>query len=125
MEAWYTHQLDYWTPENQDAFYPAISNTGQSNKTQNFLPQTKYLLNMAYCRVKNITLGYSFPEKWMRKAKLSKLRLYVSLENLFEFDHLGDIPIDPETQTTTGDGGYIGRSYPYSRSTSFGMQLTF
>ena len=125
MEAWYTHQLDYWTPDNPDAFYPAISNTGQSNNTQNFLRQTKYLLNMAYCRVKNISLGYTFPEKWMRKAKLSKLRLYVSLENLFEFDHLGDIPIDPETQTSTGDGGYIGRSYPYSRSTSFGMQLTF
>ena len=125
MEAWYTHQLDYWTPDNPDAFYPAISNTGQSNNTQNFLRQTKYLLNMAYCRVKNVSFGYTFPEKWMRKAKLSKLRLYVSLENLFEFDHLGDIPIDPETQTSTGDGGYIGRSYPYSRSTSFGMQLTF
>lgn len=125
LEAWYTHQLDYWTPENQDAFYPALSNTGQSNKTQNFLPQTKYLLNMAYCRIKNITLGYTFPEKWMKKAKISKLRLYVSLENVFEFDHLGDIPIDPETQTATGDGGYIGRSYPYSRNTSFGVQLSF
>lgn len=125
MEAWYTHQLDYWTPDNRDAFYPAISNTGQSNKTQNFLPQTKYLLNMAYCRLKNVTVGYTFPENWMKRLKINKLRLYISLENLFEIDHLGDIPIDPETLTTTGDGNYIGRSYPYSRNTSFGLQLTF
>ena len=125
LEAWYTHQLDYWTPDNRDAFYPALSNTGQSNQTQNFLPQTKYLLNMAYCRIKNITVGYTFPEKWTRKAKISKLRLYLSLENVFEFDHLGDIPIDPETRTSTGDGDYIGRSYPYSRNTSFGLQVTF
>ena len=125
LEAWYTHQLDYWTPDNRDAFYPALSNTGQSNQTQNFLPQTKYLLNMAYCRIKNITVGYTFPEKWTRKAKISKLRLYLSLENVFEFDHLGDIPIDPETRTSTGDGNYIGRSYPYSRNTSFGLQVTF
>ena len=125
LEAWYTHQLDYWTPENTGAFYPRLTNQGQSNNSMNFLPQTRYLLDMSYCRVKNVTLGYTFPSKWMSKAKISKCRLYVSLENLFEFDNLGDMPIDPETQTSGSDGGYLGRSYPYSRSTSFGLQLTF
>lgn len=125
LEAWYTHQLDYWTPENPNAFYPRLSNTGQSNNTQNFLRQTKYLLNMAYCRLKNVTFGYTLPSALTHKARISKLRLYVSLENIFELDHLGNIPIDPETQTSTGDGNYIGRSYPYSRTTSFGVQLSF
>lgn len=125
LEAWYTHQLDYWTEENTDAFYPRLTNQGQSNNAMNFLPQTRYLLDMSYCRVKNVTLGYTFPSKWMSKAKISKCRLYVSLENLFEFDNLGDMPIDPETQTATGDGGYLGRSYPYSRTTSVGLQVTF
>ncbi len=125
LEAWYTHQLDYWTPENTNAFYPRLTNQGQSNNAMNFLPQTRYLLDMSYCRVKNVTLGYTFPSKWMKKVKISKCRLYVSLENLFEFDNLGDMPIDPETQTSGGDGGYLGRSYPYSRTTSFGLQVTF
>lgn len=125
LEAWYTHQLDYWTPENTNAFYPRLTNNGQSNNARNFLRQTRYLLDMSYCRVKNITLGYSFPENWMRKIRLQRLRVYLSLENLFEFDHMGDVPIDPETQYKTGDGDYLGRSYPYSRTTSFGVQVTF
>lgn len=125
LEAWYTHQLDYWTPENTGAFYPRLSNTGQSNNSQNFLRQTKYLLNMAYCRLKNVTLGYTLPTRLVKKARISKLRVYTSLENIFEIDHLGNIPIDPETQTSTGDGNYIGRSYPYTRAVSFGMQVTF
>lgn len=125
LEAWYTHQLDYWSPENTDAFYPRLTNQGQSNKAMNFLPQTRYLMNMSYCRLKNLTVGYTFPESLMRKARISKLRLYVALENLCEFDNLGDLPIDPETQQQRGDGYYIGRSYPYSRNASFGLQVTF
>jgi hypothetical protein len=48
------------------------------------------------------------------------------LENLFEFDRLGDIPIDPETNTSSGDGGLMGfgRIYPYVRTISFGLQVT-
>lgn len=125
LEAWYTHQTDYWTEENPNAFYPRLSNTGQSNNTQNFLPQTKYLLNMAYCRLKNVSVGYTLPQKWLRPAGLKNLRVYMNFENLFEIDHLGNIPIDPETNTQTGDGDYIGRSYPYCRTASFGVQLTF
>lgn len=125
LEAWYTHQLDYWTPENPNAFYPRLTNNGQSNNARNFLRQSRYLLNMAYCRLKNVTVGYSFPDSWMRKIHLQKLRVYASFENLFEFDHMGNMPIDPETQYRTGDGDYLGRSYPYSRTASFGVQVTF
>ncbi|NQU50911.1 MAG: TonB-dependent receptor, partial [Bacteroidetes bacterium] len=62
----YKHQLDYWTPDNQDAFYPRVhgnptdnsgSNYGRSRRTQ-----TKYLSNGAYLRIQNITLGYSLPQ---------------------------------------------------------------
>ena len=101
LEAWYTHQLDYWTPENTDAFYPRLTNNGQSNNARNFLRQTRYLLDMSYCRVKNVTLGYTFPENWMRKIHLQKLRVYLSLENLFEFDHMGDVPIDDKIYQNT------------------------
>ncbi|MCD8079706.1 MAG: TonB-dependent receptor [Bacteroides sp.] len=123
--AWYTHQEDYWTPENPNAFYPRLTPTGQSSNTMNFVTQTKYLLNMAYCRVKNVTIGYTLPQKIVRKAHIKNLRVYLNLENLFEFHHLGNIPIDPETNISTGDGGYIGRSYPYTRTTSLGLQVSF
>lgn len=80
---------------------------------------------MAYCRLKNLTFGYTLPEKLTSRLQLTKLRVYASFENLITWDHLNNVPIDPETRVATGDGGYIGRSYPFSKEYSFGLQLTF
>ncbi len=125
-EAWYAHQMDYWTPENTDAFYPRPSNLGQGGSLYNFQVQTKYMLNMAYCRLKNVTFGYSIPKDLTRKAYLQKFRIYVSGENLFEIDGLGKVPIDPETGLhSTADSRMFGRGYPYRRTFSFGVQVTF
>jgi hypothetical protein len=128
--AYYSNQTDYWTPENPNAFYPRLSKMNQPSRYGegggNYMPQTKYLLNMAYCRLKNVTFGYSVPKNIVQKASINRARIYVSLENVFEFDHLGNIPIDPETNTSTGDGGTqgFGRIYPYVRTLSFGVQVT-
>ena len=125
-EAWYANQMDYWTPENTDAFYPRPANIGQGGSIYNFQPQTKYILNMAYCRLKNVTVGYSLPKKFANKAYIQKFRLYLSGENLFEIDGLGDVPIDPEVGLhSTADSRMFGRSYPYRRTISCGVQLTF
>lgn len=127
-EAWYQHQLDYWTPENPNAFYPRPTDQSQSNNTRNFLPQTKYLLNMAYTRLKNLTLGYSLPDKLISRINLKNVRIYISGENLWEITHLNGVPVDPETDYTTpglNDPNTFGRIYPYSRNYSFGLQATF
>jgi len=128
----YAHQTDYWTPENTTAFYPRLTPYSQPSQYSraaalNFMPQTKYLLDMSYCRIKNVMLGYTLPNALMKKAKIDRLRIYASLENLAEFDHLGDIPLDPETGVATGDGGSMGfgRVYPFTRSISFGVQAKF
>jgi TonB-linked outer membrane protein, SusC/RagA family len=126
-EAWYEHQLDYWTPENPNAFYPRPTDHAQSNNTRNFLPQTKYLLNMAYTRLKNVTIGYTLPVKISSRIRLQNARIYVSGENLAEIDHL-DLPIDPEVDYTTAglnDANTFGRVYPYRRTYSLGLQVTF
>ena len=125
-EAWYEHQLDYWTPENQNAFYPRPTDHGQSNNARNFLPQTKYLLDMSYTRLKNITFGYTIPTSLSQKIKIDRLRVYFSGENLFEVDNL-NLPIDPETDYTPAglnDAASFGRVYPFQRSISFGVQVT-
>ncbi len=128
----YAHQADYWTPENTDAFYPRLTPLSQPSQysrsaAMNFMPQTKYLLDMSYFRLKNITLGYSLPAQLLQKLRAERLRIYASLENVAEIDHLGDIPIDPETGVSIGDGGALGfgRIYPFTRSFSFGLQLKF
>ncbi len=126
-EAWYAHQLDYWTEENTDAYYPRPTNMAESS-TKNFYPQSKYLLDLSYLRLKNVTLGYAIPKNVVEKIHLSRLRFYVSGENLFEMDKLKNIPIDPEVNVTENgknDPAAFGRVYPYRRTISFGLQATF
>jgi TonB-linked SusC/RagA family outer membrane protein len=125
-EAVYQNQMDYWTPENPNAFYPAPSNPGANNHNANWQPQTRYLLNMAYMRVKNITLGYTLPKQWLQRAGINRARIFASGENLFTVDKL-NIPIDPEIQQNAIEGftdaKSFGRTYPYFRTWSFGVQV--
>lgn len=78
--------------------------------------------------MKNLNIGYTLPKNLLSKVNIQKLRVYFSGENLFEFDNMGDIPIDPEidwTTTTANDSRSFGRSYPYRRTLSFGVQIEF
>lgn len=127
---YYAHQTDYWTPTNTNAWYPRLTELNQpgqySAASFNFLTQTRYLLDLSYLRLKNITVGYSLPKNILQKAHFQKARIYCSLENVCEFDHLGNLPIDPETGSAAGSGGGMGwgRIYPYTRQYSFGLQVT-
>ena len=124
-EAWYANQEDYWTPDNPNAFYPTPTDQVGNNHALNFARQTKYLLNMGYTRVKDITLGYTLPNKWSNKLKIPSARIFFSGENLFTFDHIS-IPIDPEVDYTDDqpDVRSFNRVYPYQKTYSFGLQVT-
>ncbi|MET2984301.1 SusC/RagA family TonB-linked outer membrane protein [Aureibaculum conchae] len=115
----YQSQLDYWTPENRDAFFPRNYPLGGVNYGVSRSTQTKYMLNGAYLRMKNITLGYTIPQKILDKIKVDKLRIYVAGENLFG---INDYPDGINTELrVVGSGGI----YPYLRSYSVGLNLTF
>ncbi|MGN6803036.1 MAG: SusC/RagA family TonB-linked outer membrane protein [Ginsengibacter sp.] len=125
----YANQVDYWTPDNPNAKYPnpyagnsSGTVSGISAGGNNFYPQSKYLLNLAYCRLKNITIGYTLPANLMNKLHVNRLRIYVSGENLATISNVG-APLDPEI--TDGEYGYTGRTYPFEKNYSFGAQLTF
>lgn len=120
-EGQFEHMLDYWTPENPEAFYPRPSQTGEGS-TKNFLPQTKYLLDRSYLRCKSIALGYSIPKPLLRKVNVSSLRVFMNVENAFEFSNM-NIPVDPETSYRVSENSTYGRSYPFMRTLSFGIQL--
>lgn len=124
-EAYYEHHLDYWTEDNPDAFYPRPWGLNYAAANPNFQPQSRYLLDMSYVRLKNLTFGYSLPQNILRKAYLTKVRFYASFENLKTWDKLNGIPIDPESRAPSTSYGYIGRTYPFSKEFSFGVQLSF
>ena len=123
---------DYWTENNTNAFYPAAFNMGGSDTGYNLQVSDRYALNMAYFRIKNITLGYTLPVELTRKAYISKCRIYVASENVVTFDKLRGLPIDPEVVSGVSmfnDGGYnMGRTgvgTPAMRNISVGIQLNF
>lgn len=99
-----------------------------------------YLQNVAYIRLKNLTIDYSLPSKWLKKIDISAARFYVSMENLWTWSPLfkhTDM-FDPEVITigdsdfdSTGSSYYglsgvgEGYSYPMLRTFTFGVNLTF
>ncbi|WP_152267737.1 SusC/RagA family TonB-linked outer membrane protein [Agriterribacter humi] len=123
---------NYWTPETPNAFYPAAYNNAGSNTANNMQVQDRYLLNMAYMRLKNLTIGYSLPQALLNKAHINTLRVYVALENFITWDHLGGLPIDPESisgysmwNESNYNLGRTGTGVPAFKSFSAGLQLNF
>jgi len=107
---------------------------GIDNGNANYYPQSKYLTHMAYLRLKNLTIGYTLPERLTKKVCLEKVRVYFSGENLLEIINKANGPFDPETggmKPTSGTGGagshtnsVFGRVDPFYRTLSFGVQVT-
>lgn len=124
---------DYWTENNTDAFYPAAYNMGGSDTGFNFLTSDRYLLNMAYFRIKNITLGYTLPRLLTEKVHINRARVYFACENIVTFDKLRGLPIDPEVisgQSIWHSGGNynLGRTgvgTPAMKNINVGIQLNF
>ncbi|MBN8855056.1 MAG: SusC/RagA family protein [Sphingobacteriales bacterium 50-39] len=83
------------------------------------IPQTKYMLNAAYLRVKNLTVGYTLPAAYTKKLNIDRIRIYFSGENMFEFSGIKKY-LDPES---ISDG--YGWEYPYQRKYSLGLNLDF
>jgi hypothetical protein len=115
----YANQLDYWTPDNTDAYYPRNYALGGVNGAYNRQAQTKYLTNGAYMRIKNITLGYTLPKVLLKKVKIDRLRFYVAVENVADFNSWA-----PGINTELKNKGQ-GATYPYMRGYSIGLNLTF
>ena len=88
----------------------------------------RYIEDGSYIRLKNISLGYTFPKKMIQKIGLTNLRLYANIQNLLTIT--GYDGYDPEIGSSTADAqGYTmgldnGR-YPSPTVYSFGMNVAF
>ncbi|MDR1707090.1 MAG: TonB-dependent receptor [Prevotella sp.] len=117
----FTHLSDYWTPDNIDAKFPRVYQTGTSdrNYSSNVRAQTRYLQNGAYLRVKNIAFGYTIPASITKKCGVNQVKINTSVENPFLFHHL------PKGMDPTLDNKGRGIGYPVMRIYSFGLSLNF
>lgn len=116
----YSDQLDYWTPANPNAFWGRTYDQAKGNQPSNQSLQSRYLLNGAHLRVRNLSLGYTLPSTLTRKFLVDRLQAFLSVENAFVFDHMPN-GLDPDI---TRDG-VQGFEYPFMRQVSLGVNLSF
>jgi TonB-linked SusC/RagA family outer membrane protein len=109
-------QLDFWTPDNPNAFWPRpYFNSGHSYWASDYWVQ-----DAAYIRLKNLELGFTVPQSVTRKKGVDKVRLFVSGQDLWEYTKAYSF-IDPESLNNTA----VGYTYPFYRSLSLGLNITF
>ncbi len=112
----------YWTEENPDAYFPRPRGYIALNSGCLTRPNTKYLQNVGYCRLKNLTVGYSLPKKWMDAIGFKGVRLYFSGENLAFLSGIESNYIDPEMAMISDTEL---RVYPWQKTIMFGLDVTF
>lgn len=116
-------QNDLWSEENPDAYFPRPRGYVAGVNAQRELSSTndRYLQNIGYLRLKNLTFGYTLPQNLTRKACIERLRFYFTGENLFYFaPGLHSKYIDPEMAQTNGNL----RIYPWQKTIMFGIDIT-
>lgn len=122
--------LDYWRPAdetnilgpNTDAYFAKPYFNAQTTKNRQV--QSRYVLNGSYLRLKNVTMGYTLPQKFAGKVFMQKARIYVSGENLLTFTGLPKT-FDPETVFVGNSGNAPQATYPISKYLIMGINLTF
>lgn len=111
-----------WSEDNPNAYFPKLRGYEALNAGGSLnAPNDRYLQNLAYIRLKNLTVGYSLPAGILSKAKISRCRIYLSGDNIFTATKLKTKYIDPEMAAAEANG----RIYPISKIYSFGLDLSF
>jgi TonB-linked SusC/RagA family outer membrane protein len=112
-----------------------VRNRWRANYASNTVPSAKgivrndvysrFIEDGSYLRLKNITLGYTFPSKLMRNIYVSKLRIYATAENLFCLTKYSGS--DPEVNMRSGNlmPSFDYGAYPRSKVFTFGVELNF
>jgi len=112
-----------WEKPGDVATHPKAQLNG--NKNSNAI-SSRYLEHGSYFRLKNLTVGYDFPKSLIEKAKMTKLRIYFSADNLATISKFSGM--DPEITMTSSPGSLAGmysQNYPVGRSFLGGIEINF
>jgi hypothetical protein len=114
-----TKSLGRWTGEGTSNDYPRLISTDPNANFTNM--SNFYLEDGGYVRLKLVQVGYTLPARWFTKLGVTRLRVYLTGENLVTFTNYTGF--DPEV-----GGGVYGidkGQYPQAKSFIGGVQLQF
>ena len=86
----------------------------------------RYLQNIRYLRLKNLTVGYTIPERLTKKIGVDQVRVYFTGENLCYWSPIkkNSVYVDPEAAISRDDA-YNNAYYPWQKTYMFGIDITF
>jgi TonB-linked outer membrane protein, SusC/RagA family len=128
-------KVDYWTPENTNAKYPKPGGSMDGDNPK--FGSTLGYFDASYLKVRTITLGYNFKQRWVKNAGIDKLRLYCTIQNPFVLfsPYNKESGMDPETNSYGNENAAvtsynkrlltIGTNTPSTRNYLIGLNLTF
>lgn len=115
---------NYWTPERPSNRYTRP--LANDNNTLNSVPSDVWVEDGSFVKLKNVTIGYTLPSALLNRATITKLRVYVSSQNLFFITKYTGL--DPEIGIQGGNAtqnGVDNGTYPSSRTFTLGLNVTF
>ncbi len=117
-----------WSPSNPNAKVPIQENEG--NFSTNGIPNSYYMENASYLRMKNLSIGYNLPKEFLKRFGIDRLRIYVQATNLFTITKYTGL--DPEIINVDGNGnpvdgvsGIDAGAYPTVKQFTAGLNLNF
>jgi hypothetical protein len=118
----FSNNYKWYLDAAKDGTYPHPSKTVGNYQ---FWSSTANLFKGDFFRIKQMQLGYTLPSKITKKAAISNLRFYVSLDDFFTFTNY--IGLDPETASTNSSSGagLDWGSYPTMQKVLLGVNITF
>jgi len=121
--AWHKDVLKSWSPDNPSSDIPRLD--GDTSVGQSAVD--RFLISSNYLSVNNVTVGYSFPQKWMEKLKIAGLRVYFAADNLAVASARKGV--DPRYSiglgSFTSGSGLNSGSYSAMRTLTGGLTVTF
>ena len=105
--------LDAWSPLNQGSNIPAISVMDNNNEKR---VSSYFVENGSFAKLRTIQVGYNFPTTLCEKIHMSRLRMYLSAQNLFTIKSKSFTGVDPENANF---------GYPIPLNVTFGINVSF
>lgn len=126
MESGYKYNINQfasyanrWSPENPEGTLPAAR--GSLYKTYS----DRVVENASFLRLKTVALGYNIPADYLKKVKISQIRVYLSAQNLHTWTNYSGYDPEVSVRNSALTTGFDYSAYPRARTYTFGLNMTF
>jgi outer membrane receptor protein involved in Fe transport len=117
---WETKFFNGFTDQNPSTTTPRISNGGHNYRVSDY-----YIEDGGFVRLRSVAFGYSLPQTWLKKVKITRFRVYVNANNIWTKQKYSGYSPEFGNDSTPYEVGFDRLGYPVAKSYILGLDLTF